>query len=143
MFVLHRRLDTLVYIVDWSIATLQPFNESKKVQHAMTEEIPITAIFGPVPDGLDLAEDQRLGHNVSVAALLIIATIGVALRIAARVVQKSGLQADDYLIIVALVSCFGLRNSSRILTETAVIWLCHWWIEHCWYFLQLFVQPTQ
>lgn len=102
MFVLHRRSDILVYIVDWSIATLQPVNESKKVQHAMTEEIPITAIFGPVPDGLDLAEDQRLGHNVSVAALLIIATIGVALRIAARVVQKSGLQADDYLIIVAL-----------------------------------------
>lgn len=68
----------------------------------MTQEIPITAIFGPAPSDLDLGEDQRLGHNVSVAALLIIATIGVALRIAARVVQKSGLKADDYAIVVAL-----------------------------------------
>lgn len=64
----------------------------------------ILAVFGPPTADVDLAETQRFGNNVAVVVLLVIATFGVTLRLAARVVQKTGLKIDDYAIIVALVS---------------------------------------
>ncbi|KAH8204966.1 hypothetical protein TruAng_000849 [Truncatella angustata] len=72
----------------------------------------ILAVFGPPPDGINLNENQRFGHDVSVVVLLVIATVGVALRLAARIVQKSGLKADDYAIIVALMLGFGTGGLS-------------------------------
>lgn len=63
----------------------------------------ILALFGSPPADIDLNDDQRFGNDVSVTVLLVIAALGVSLRLAARMVRKSGFKADDYAIFLALV----------------------------------------
>lgn len=64
----------------------------------------IAAVFGPAPAGLDFAGDRRPGDNAAVIVLIAIATIAVGLRIVVRFMQQSSFKADDYAIMLALVS---------------------------------------
>ena len=68
---------------------------------------------------MNLSESKTAGDNVAVIVLSVIATAAVVLRLWARSVQKLKLQADDYLVVIALVSqlfMFSLRFSCTLLT---------------------------
>lgn len=62
-------------------------------------------IFGSAPAGMDLSANKTAGDDVAVIVLTIIATSAICGRLWGRSVQQLRLQADDYLIIIALV-CF-------------------------------------
>lgn len=66
----------------------------------------IVAVFGPPPAGVDLADSRVSENNAAVAVLLGLATIAVILRFIARIIQRSGLMADDWTIILALVCSY-------------------------------------
>lgn len=60
-------------------------------------------MFGPPPEGMDLSEIFMPGADALVISLGCIAALSVLLRFTARHVQNAGLEADDYLIVFALV----------------------------------------
>lgn len=64
----------------------------------------IVDLFGPLPEGIDLEENYADTTDMANIALIAIALLSVILRFGARAVQKAGFKADDYLVIVALVS---------------------------------------
>ncbi|KAJ9149249.1 Pth11-like integral membrane protein [Pleurostoma richardsiae] len=63
----------------------------------------IVAIFGPPPAGLDLSENTASQDKGAVISMFILAAIFVALRFAARIVQRSTPHWDDWVIVLALV----------------------------------------
>lgn len=69
----------------------------------MAVDVHIVDLFGPVPDGMDLSEDNARHLDEGNLALIAIALLSVILRFGARLVQKAGFRADDYLVLVALV----------------------------------------
>lgn len=92
----------------------------------------ILTTFGSPPADIDLNSDQRFGNDVSVAVLLFIAALGVSLRLAARMVRKSGLKADDYAILIALVR--GYPDIFMILAhQTLDLRLRRGWPQHSRY----------
>jgi hypothetical protein len=70
----------------------------------MTVDPAIEAIFGPPPDNVDLIESNVAINNGAVIAMLSLAAVAVLLRFVARVTLRNPLLADDWAIIVALVS---------------------------------------
>lgn len=70
----------------------------------MTVDPTIEAIFGPPPDNVDLIESNVAVNNGAVIAMLSLAAVAVLLRFVARVTLRNPLLADDWAIIVALVS---------------------------------------
>lgn len=68
----------------------------------------IVALFGEPSEGLDLDEDNVWRSELGLTILICLAILSVVLRHAARFLQKAGLKADDYLMIVAVVrlGCF-------------------------------------
>ena len=65
-----------------------------------------SGVFGPTPEGVDLSETQNVAVSSAVISLMVIATIFVLLRVAARAMQKGvtmALAVDDYCIAVGLV----------------------------------------
>lgn len=61
-------------------------------------------VFGDPPPGIDLGEDPR-GYNVVTSILfLVIAYLAVILRFTARKIQNHQLMADDYILLISLVS---------------------------------------
>lgn len=82
----------------------------------------IVAYFGEPPEGLDLEEDNVWRSYVGLIILICVAILSVVLRYVARFLQKAGLKADDYLMILAVVclgsaheSWFGLGMNERFL----------------------------
>lgn len=72
----------------------------------------IVAIFGPVPAGVDLG--NRIPHSVEKIGVLVplgFAAIALMLRITARSLSKAGIKADDWLMVVALVSNFAFLGT--------------------------------
>lgn len=67
-------------------------------------ENPIYTLFGEPPADVDLSADSRPGNSAAVILLTIIATAAVVLRLVARHISRLGYQADDYTILLALVS---------------------------------------
>lgn len=62
----------------------------------------ILAVYGPPPAGIDLAEDHRAANDAVVAALLLVATIALVLRLVCRRMNNTGFKADDYSMVAAL-----------------------------------------
>lgn len=77
----------------------------------MAVDVHIVDLFGPVPDGIDLSENNAKNMDVGNLALISIALLSVILRFGARFVQKAGFKADDYLVLLALVCMFSLSLS--------------------------------
>lgn len=71
----------------------------------------IIAIFGPVPTGIELAESNVSVNNGAVIAMLCLCTLAVILRFVARVLLRNALMADDWAIIIALVSLLFLLTN--------------------------------
>lgn len=71
----------------------------------------ILAAFGPPPANVDLGETRENRNNGAVIAMLVLATVALVLRFLARIMQRAGLQYDDWTIIVALVG--GLSRMDR------------------------------
>lgn len=74
----------------------------------MAVDVHIVDLFGPVPDGIDLSENNAKNMDVGNLALISIALLSVILRFGARFVQKAGFKADDYLVLLALVCMLSL-----------------------------------
>ncbi|KAJ5984565.1 hypothetical protein N7481_006664 [Penicillium waksmanii] len=64
----------------------------------------ILAVFGPIPAGVDLTDSDVNVNNGAVIAMLCLSTVAVILRFVARVTLRNALMADDWAIIIALVS---------------------------------------
>lgn len=64
-------------------------------------------LFGEPPEGLDLDEDNVWRSDVGLIILICLAVVSVVLRHAARFLQKAGLKADDYFMILAVVCAAG------------------------------------
>jgi len=73
----------------------------------------VVMAFGPPPPGIDLAEKQETAIITVALVSAVFATIALVLRIWARNFQRFGMMADDYLMIIALVSRPGFRESAR------------------------------
>lgn len=79
-----------------------------------TGDMSATGVFGPAPPGIDLSKTQNGSIVRAVVSLMVIGTLAVILRLASRVMSKKRkLAIDDYLIVVGLVSDFGLFPSSH------------------------------
>ncbi|KAF6808618.1 hypothetical protein CPLU01_15648 [Colletotrichum plurivorum] len=63
----------------------------------------IEAAFGPLPDGIDLTENEAAKNNLIVLVLLAIAALSVLGRLVSRSKYDPGLSLDDYAIVVAWV----------------------------------------
>lgn len=59
--------------------------------------------FGPLPDGVDLTENNMKHSSLALVALISIAVLVTCLRHMSRLIQGAGLKADDYLVTVGLV----------------------------------------
>lgn len=70
----------------------------------------IAALFGEPPAGLDLDENNVWWSDLGLVILICVAILSVVLRHAARFVQKAGLKADDYFMILAVVRLGGLPS---------------------------------
>lgn len=64
----------------------------------------IVAIFGPPPDGLDISESSVARNDAAVIVLAVLASVAVVLRLMARFLQGHSLRADDWTILLSLVS---------------------------------------
>lgn len=85
----------------------------------------IIAMFGPVPEGMDLTEDEARSSSIALIVVMAMAMVSVCLRHLARYVQGAGLKADDYLITVGLVSfLFCLSVLRRDWRETTLANYC-------------------
>lgn len=72
-----------------------------------------SGVFGPAPDGVDLSETQNDSIRSAVISLMVIGTVFVVLRFVARTLQKGvKIEADDYCIILGLVSQDDLHNTN-------------------------------
>lgn len=69
----------------------------------------IVELFGPPPDGLDVAESSVAQNNAAVIVLAVLASVAVALRMVARFLQGHNLKADDWAILFSLVSLSGVQ----------------------------------
>lgn len=69
----------------------------------------IVAVFGPPPDGIDIAESSVVQNNAAVIVLAVLASAAVALRILSRFVQGHDLKADDWAIVGSLVCSYKTR----------------------------------
>lgn len=69
-------------------------------------------LFGSAPAGTDLSESKAAGNDAAVIVLAVIASLAVGMRLWARTVQKLQLQADDYLIVIALVFTYATAGLS-------------------------------
>lgn len=66
----------------------------------------MSSVLGDAPPGTDLTENRNREFNASVATVYGLAAISVALRFFTRVkMQNFTVKADDWLILVSLVSC--------------------------------------
>lgn len=66
----------------------------------------ILARFGQPPDGIDLSEVYMRSASALVITLSWVAVLATMMRFGARYLQHAGLEADDYVSILALVrSC--------------------------------------
>ncbi|KAI1207205.1 uncharacterized protein F4807DRAFT_462934 [Annulohypoxylon truncatum] len=65
----------------------------------------IIAAFGPPPAGVDLTEQTETRNDIITAVTLFFAILSVVLRWTARRLSTVRLQADDYVVSVALVLC--------------------------------------
>ncbi|KAF4838616.1 Satratoxin biosynthesis SC1 cluster protein 4 [Colletotrichum tropicale] len=63
----------------------------------------IVAVFGPPPDGIDIAESSVAQNNAAVIVLAVLASAAVALRILSRFIQGHDLKADDWAIVGSLL----------------------------------------
>ncbi|WYZ40792.1 hypothetical protein EsH8_IV_001133 [Colletotrichum jinshuiense] len=63
----------------------------------------IVELFGPPPDGLDVAESSVAQNNAAVIVLAVLASVAVALRMVARFLQGHNLKADDWAILFSLL----------------------------------------
>lgn len=63
----------------------------------------ILAVFGPVPDGIDVEENKAPENDAAAVAMAVLAAIALVLRLLAKFVQRTGLKIDDWIIIVAFV----------------------------------------
>ncbi|KAE9575459.1 hypothetical protein CGMCC3_g8471 [Colletotrichum fructicola] len=63
----------------------------------------IVAVFGPPPDGIDIAESSVAQNNAAVIVLAVLASAAVALRILSRFLQGHDLKADDWAIVGSLL----------------------------------------
>lgn len=70
---------------------------------AMVPDANIIDIFGEPPEGLDLQEYNLWRSEVGLIVLICVAIVSVALRYAARTLQRAGFKADDYFMILGLV----------------------------------------
>lgn len=68
-----------------------------------TTDSTLEAIFGSRPTDIDLHADSRPGNDAVVVILLLVATLALVLRFAARFVAKAGVEWDDGLMVLALV----------------------------------------
>jgi len=76
-----------------------------------------SGVFGPTPEGVDLSETQNVAVSSAVISLMVIATIFVLLRVAARAMQKGvtmALAVDDYCIAVGLLFAHGTAVCSLV-----------------------------
>lgn len=60
--------------------------------------------FGPPPEDIDLSEVFMPTSDALLIALACIAGVSVVVRYLARHIQSAGLEADDYVIVLSLVS---------------------------------------
>ncbi|KAJ5895197.1 hypothetical protein N7495_006888 [Penicillium taxi] len=78
----------------------------------MAMDTDIKTLFGPVPLGIDLSASHVAMDNGVVIAMFATATFAVILRFLARAVLRTGLMADDWVIIVALEAKLRLVDMS-------------------------------
>lgn len=71
----------------------------------------IVQAFGPPPEGVDITETSVPQNDAAVVVLAALACLAVALRLYARFLQGHGLHADDWTIILSLVTFPGLPLS--------------------------------
>ncbi|KAM0551201.1 hypothetical protein ACHAPJ_008543 [Fusarium lateritium] len=61
----------------------------------------VIAIYGPLPDGIDLSDNDEIKNDAVVLALLFVAALFLVGRLAIRTQQGPGLSLDDYAIVVS------------------------------------------
>lgn len=64
----------------------------------------IEAVFGPAPANVDLNESSVRTNNSGVIAMMALAAAAVITRFVSRIVCRNPILADDYIIVLALVS---------------------------------------
>ncbi|KAI1080804.1 hypothetical protein F5B20DRAFT_95011 [Whalleya microplaca] len=67
----------------------------------------VVAVFGPPPDGMNLADDQSTANAVVAVVCAVIATVSLVLRLWAKMSQRASVTADDALIFIALIFVYG------------------------------------
>lgn len=70
----------------------------------MTVDPAIEALFGPAPSNIDLNDTSVGNNNRGVISMICLAALAVVTRFICRIVFRNPILADDYMIIVALVS---------------------------------------
>ncbi|KAJ6035983.1 hypothetical protein N7540_000262 [Penicillium herquei] len=71
----------------------------------MTVDPAIEALFGSPPSDIDLDATSVGNNNRGVIAMMCLAAVAVITRFICRIIFRTSILADDYMIIVALVSC--------------------------------------
>ncbi|KAF9872958.1 nacht and ankyrin domain protein [Colletotrichum karsti] len=87
----------------------------------------IVAVFGPPPEGSDVAESSVTQNNAAVIVLAVLASAAVALRLWARLLQGHSMKADDWTIIVSLLlvgATVGLSIVGGVRGAGNHIWSC-------------------
>lgn len=67
----------------------------------------IEAVFGPIPEGIDINHSTTKGYNIISCVVLGLSTAAVVLRLYVRSMhntQTKNLGIDDYTILLGLVS---------------------------------------
>lgn len=85
-------------------ATLSWFLCTRTTTFDFLFKMPATSDWGPVPAGIDLTEKQDEEILRSVTALMTLGILAVVIRLIARFKSGISIAADDYLILLALVS---------------------------------------
>lgn len=64
----------------------------------------IEAVFGPAPSDIDLEATSVRTNNSGVIAMIVLAAVAVITRFVSRIICRNPVLADDYIIVLALVS---------------------------------------
>jgi hypothetical protein len=70
----------------------------------MTVDPAIEALFGPPPSNININDTSVGNNNRGVIAMLCVAALAVITRFITRITFRNPILADDYIIIIALVS---------------------------------------
>ena len=71
----------------------------------MTIDPAIEALFGSPPSDINLDATSVGKNNRGVISMICLAAAAVVTRFLCRIIFRTSILADDYMIIVALVSC--------------------------------------